>query len=70
MVPHTDEPHPHAHLVVKTVSEAGARLCIRKATLRGWRREFARGGLSHTVRPCGRSSRAHANPDRGQERTR
>jgi len=39
---HTDEPHPHVHLVVKAVSEQGARLNISKATLRGWRREFAR----------------------------
>lgn len=39
---HTDEPHPHVHLVVKAVSEQGERLNIRKATLRGWRQEFAR----------------------------
>ncbi len=42
LVLHTDEPHPHVHLVVKAVSEQGARLNIRKATLREWRREFAR----------------------------
>jgi hypothetical protein len=42
MVLHTDEPHPHAHVVVKAMSEAGKRLNIRKATLREWRREFAR----------------------------
>jgi len=42
MVLHTDEPHPHVHMVVRAVSEQGARLHIRKATLRGWRREFAR----------------------------
>jgi hypothetical protein len=41
MVLHTDEPHPHAHVVLKAVSEQGERLHIRKATLRGWRREFA-----------------------------
>jgi hypothetical protein len=39
---HTDEPHPHVHAVVKAVSEQGIRLNIRKATLRDWRREFAR----------------------------
>jgi hypothetical protein len=39
---HTDEPHPHVHMVVKAVSEQGVRLNIRKATLREWRREFAR----------------------------
>jgi Relaxase/Mobilisation nuclease domain len=42
MVLHTDEPHPHVHMVVKAVSEQGVRLHIRKATLRGWRGEFAR----------------------------
>jgi hypothetical protein len=42
MVLHTDEPHPHVHMVVKAVNEQGVRLNIRKATLREWRREFAR----------------------------
>jgi Relaxase/Mobilisation nuclease domain len=42
VVLHTDEPHPHVHLVVKAVPEQGVRLNISKATLRGWRREFAR----------------------------
>ena len=42
MVLHTDEPHPHVHMVVKAVSEEGVRLNMRKATLREWRREFAR----------------------------
>ena len=42
MVLHTDEPHPHVHMVVKAVSEQGVRLNIQKATLRNWRREFAR----------------------------
>ncbi len=39
---HTDEPHPHVHLVLKSVSEQGVRLNIKKATLRHWRSEFAR----------------------------
>lgn len=39
---HTDEPHPHVHVMVKAVSEQGLRLNIRKATLRGWREAFAR----------------------------
>ena len=39
---HTDEPHPHVHLVLKAVSEEGVRLNIKKATLRYWRSEFAR----------------------------
>lgn len=42
MVLHTDEPHPHVHVVVKAVSEQGKRLNIRRATLRQWRAEFAR----------------------------
>jgi hypothetical protein len=42
LVLHTDEPHPHVHMLVKTISEEGVRLNIRKATLREWRREFAR----------------------------
>jgi predicted transcriptional regulator len=42
IVLHTDEPHPHVHVVVKATSEQGVRLNIRKATLREWRREFAR----------------------------
>lgn len=39
---HTDEPHPHVHLVVKAMSEQGERLNIRKAMLRQWRSDFAR----------------------------
>jgi hypothetical protein len=42
LVLHTDEPHPHVHVVVKAVSEQGVRLNIKKATLRHWRSEFAR----------------------------
>jgi len=42
LVLHTDQPHPHVHLVVKATSEQGKRLNIRKETLREWRREFAR----------------------------
>lgn len=42
MALHTDEPHPHVHVVLKAVSEQGQRLHIRKATLREWRSEFAR----------------------------
>jgi hypothetical protein len=39
---HTDEAHPHVHLVLKAVNEHGIRLNIKKATLRHWRSEFAR----------------------------
>lgn len=43
LVLHTDEPHPHVHLVVKAMGAAdGKRLNIRRATLREWRRQFAR----------------------------
>jgi hypothetical protein len=41
LVLHTDEAHPHVHLVVKAESEQGVRLNIRKATLRHWREQFA-----------------------------
>jgi type IV secretory pathway VirD2 relaxase len=42
MALHTDEPHPHVHVVIKAVSELGQRLHIRKATLHDWREGFAR----------------------------
>src|SRR5438046_1540823 len=54
LVLHTDEPHPHVHMVLKAVSEQGVRLHIRKATLREWRREF-RGALS-AVRVAGKGA--------------
>ena len=41
MVLHTDQGHPHVHLVVKAQREDGERLTIRKATLREWREDFA-----------------------------
>lgn len=46
---HRDEPHPHVHAVVKAVSEQGARLNIRKATLRDWRTKFARHLREHGI---------------------
>jgi relaxase-like protein len=42
MALHTDQGHPHVHVVVKAVSEQGERLNIRKSTLREWRQDFAR----------------------------
>src|SRR5437016_12993541 len=42
MALHTDQGHPHVHVVVKAESEQGIRLNIRKATLREWRQDFAR----------------------------
>lgn len=43
MVLHTDQAHPHVHLVVKVEHETQPRkkLHIRKATLRQWREDFA-----------------------------
>src|ERR1700722_16206967 len=41
MALHTDEPHPHVHLVLKARSDEGQRLYLRKATLRQWREGFA-----------------------------
>jgi hypothetical protein len=41
LVLHTDQPHPHVHLVVKAMGEHSRRLNLRKDTLRDWRRQFA-----------------------------
>ena len=41
MALHTDEPHPHVHVVLKAVNEQGRRLNIKKATLQEWRAKFA-----------------------------
>jgi hypothetical protein len=65
MVLHTDEPHPHVHLVVKAVSEQGSRLTIRKATLRMWRAEFAR-----RLREQGIAANATERAVRGQVNSR
>jgi hypothetical protein len=61
---HTDEPHPHVHVVVKAVSEQGVRLNIRKATLREWRREFAR-----HLRALGVAANATDRVVRGESRS-
>jgi hypothetical protein len=61
LVLHTDEPHPHVHLVVKAVSEEGVRLNIRRATLRQWRREFAR-HLRHLPGDAARGFHAYPRP--------
>lgn len=60
---HTDENHPHVHLVLKAVSEQGVRLNIRKATLRHWRSEFAR-----NLRLLGVSANATERALRGEGR--
>jgi type IV secretory pathway VirD2 relaxase len=63
MVLHTDEPHPHVHVVVKALSEEGVRLNIRKATLRHWRQEFA-----SQLRARGVEANATVRSVRGQSR--
>ena len=63
MVLHTDEPHPHVHLVLKAVSEQGVRLNIKKATLRQWRSQFA----SH-LRGLGVAANATERAVRGEGR--
>ena len=60
---HTDEPHPHVHLVLKAVSEQGVRLNIKKATLRHWRSEFAR-----NLRLLGVEANATERAVRGENR--
>jgi len=62
---HTDEPHPHVHVIVKAVSEQGERLNIRKAALREWREEFA----SH-LRRVGVAANATPRFVRGETRPR
>lgn len=64
LVLHTDEPHPHVHFVVKAVSEQGVRLNVSPATLREWRREFAR-----HLRDQGISANATERAVRGETRT-
>jgi MobA/VirD2-like, nuclease domain len=64
MVLHTDEPHPHVHMLIKAMSEQGERLNIRKATLRGWRREFAR-----HLRTLGVPANATERAVRGENRS-
>ena len=64
MVLHTDEPHPHVHMVVKAMSEQGVRLNIRKATLREWRRGFAR-----HLRALGIAANATERAVRGERRS-
>jgi hypothetical protein len=65
MALHTDEPHPHVHLVIKARSEDGRRLYLRKATLRQWRDGFA----SH-LRALGVAANATPRHVRGETRPR
>lgn len=62
---HTDEPHPHVHVIIKAISEQGERLNIRKATLRQWREEFA-----NQLRSVGVAANATPRFVRGEARPR
>jgi Relaxase/Mobilisation nuclease domain len=64
LVLHTDQHHPHVHLVIKAVSEQGERLNIRKATLREWRGQFAQHLRAHGV-----AANATERAVRGQSRS-
>lgn len=64
MALHTDEPHPHVHLVVKAISERGERLNIRNVTRRKWRARFA-----EELRALGVAANATERQVRGQDRT-
>lgn len=66
MVLHTDQNHPHVHLVVKSEHEfePGRRLYIRKDTLRQWREQFAA-----LMREQGVAANATPRQLRGQART-
>src|SRR5690606_12686973 len=61
---HTDEPHPHVHMVLKAVSEEGVRLNIKKVTLRHWRSQFA-----HHLRAQGVAANATERAVRGESRS-
>ena len=64
MALHTDDDHPHVHVVVKAVSEQGQRLNIKKATLRAWRQQFA-----SNLRELGVAANATERAVRGQIKT-
>lgn len=65
MALHTDQGHPHVHLVVKCEHEyaPGKRLYIRKDTLRRWREQFA-----ELMREQGVAANATPRQVRGQVR--
>jgi hypothetical protein len=60
MALHTDEPHPHVHVLIKATSNEGHRLYIRKAMLREWRKGFA-----HHLRELGVAANATPRYVRG-----
>ena len=65
MVLHTDQKHPHVHLVVKAENELGRRLHIDKQLLRDWREDFAR-----LMREQGIAANATPRAIRGQNKNK
>jgi Relaxase/Mobilisation nuclease domain len=65
MALHTDQKHPHVHLVVKCENEFGRRLHIDKPLLREWREDFAR-----MMRDQGIAANATARIVRGRNKGR
>jgi hypothetical protein len=63
MVLHTDQQHPHVHLVVKAENELGRRLHIDKQLLRDWREDFA-----HLMREQGIAANATPRAIRGENK--
>ena len=64
MALHTDDDHPHVHVVVKAMSEQGRRLNIKKANLRAWRQQFA-----SNLRELGIAANATERAVRGETKT-
>lgn len=64
MALHVDQGHPHVHMLIKAVSEQGARLYIRKPMLREWRQDFAQ-----YLRDLGVEANATERAVRGATRT-
>jgi MobA/VirD2-like, nuclease domain len=64
MALHTDQEHPHVHMVVKAESEHGRRLHIDKEMLRTWRGEFR----ALDARARGRCKRDVASSPRKEQR--
>jgi Relaxase/Mobilisation nuclease domain len=64
LVLHTDQGHPHVHVVIKAIGEDGQRLNIYKATLREWRKCFA-----EHLRACGVAAKATERAVRGETRS-
>ena len=64
---HTDEPHPHVHMVLKATAEGRLyRLNIRKPMLREWRQAFARHLCALGVPAQATRRKAHRNTTRLQ----